>query len=119
MCANSHRLSLEACNCRQGPAYNCIAGSEGSVAPFPSARVLQNECPKLNYRARNRTFSFRPLLVIRGACSDGFAGEGRLFDKATGVGDEFEGTQPRGMIVDIGDDHEFVGAGLRNDRSDT
>ena len=35
------------------------------------------------------------------------------------MGDEFEGAQPLGVIVDIGHDHELVGACFRNERIDT
>ena len=37
---------------------------------------------------------------------------------ACSAGDEFEGAQPSCMIVDIGHDHEFVGACFRNEPID-
>jgi hypothetical protein len=42
-----------------------------------------------------------------------------LGGKPCSVGDEFEGAQPLGVIVDIGHDHELVGACFRNERIDT
>jgi hypothetical protein len=54
----------------QGPivAQGC-RGSEENDRPLPNARDLRSECPKLRSRARNRTFSCRPVPVILGARS--------------------------------------------------
>ena len=43
----------------------------------------------------------------------------KLAGDPNGAGDEFEGSQPSWVIVDIGHDHEFVGACFRNERIDT
>ena len=42
----------------------------------------------------------------------------RLAGDPCDAGDQFEGAQPLCVIVDIGHDHEFVGACFRNERID-
>ena len=66
--------------------------------------------------------------IIRGECAgsvDGKTGSAacaantiKSAGDVCGTGDEFEGAQPSRVIVDIGHDHEFVGACLLDERLD-
>jgi hypothetical protein len=42
----------------------------------------------------------------------------RFGAESGGLRDQLERAQPQGMVIDIGHDHEFVGAGLGNERVD-
>lgn len=96
----------------------CERQGQGLPLASPPAHVPLNAArlrPVVNVLGAADT-SIR-YVNLRGACSDGLAGERRPFDReAGGIRDEFEGTQPRGRIVNIGDDHEIVSAGFDGER---